>query len=226
MCLASPDISFHSLQQCGPCLRERAQQDVNTELTAVEARFPIPGRIVPEEVKKARIKAEEKLWCQFQGLPDSRFKAKKLPSPEQGCATRSRSRASLRRTEVRPEDVVDIWDEWGGGMSLSDEIAEIEAERAAQGIPLLAPITPIVADDDWSDVTELGGACDAGIAATAGEICDEISDASEETPARQVSQENKNIDLRHRLPFWEKAQKVIHDTTSPNSKQQSISTLR
>lgn len=223
-CCASPDIICRSSQACGPCEREKVQQRVNLELAAVEARFPSLGWIVPEEVETARSQAEQQVWIQSRGLPDSTFKVKKLPKPERGWSTISAPKGSLLRTEVKPDDIVDQFvDEWGGALSLSDEIANIEAQRAADGMPPLAPTISVFEDDyEWDDVTELGVSEDAtqteeqpfSITPTNLEVLagQDTTDNEFEKPAFVPPHRKRYQRLR------EGAKQALHDTTSTNSK--------
>lgn len=209
---------------------------MSAELSAIEAKFLTLGWNVPDEVETARNEADQKLWARLQNLPDSQFKIKRLPRPEKGWATIARPRGSLLRMEVKPDDVVDWnggWegDAWGGASSLSEEIAKLEAERAADGIPPLAPLVSVFADDDWGDVTELG-ACE-DVLSTESEVISEPSTAPE-APAVQDSKKKENLKTgfepphrkHHYRQLRERAQQAVQDKTSGSSKHKTSEPAR
>lgn len=222
-CCASPNITFHSLHACGPCEREAAQQKVQSQLAVIEAKFPSSGWTIAPEVVTAKSEAEQALWKLTRAFPDSKFKVKKLPKPERGWSTITQPKSSLLRLEVKREDVVEqMWDEWGGAISLSDEIAKIEAERAADGIPPLAPMISVFEDDnEWGDVMGLG-VCEQATPSTQGQFSahpvrtheSNVQPAERKSPAKStfVPPHRRN---HHRLR--EKAQQALRETKSTTS---------
>ncbi|CZT24289.1 uncharacterized protein RCC_10010 [Ramularia collo-cygni] len=220
-CCASPDITLHFLHPCGPCERIRAQERVTAELALIEAKFPSSSWAVPSELEAARAQADHELWADFRKFPDSKFKSKRLSKPERGWKTATDPKGSLLRTEVKPGDVLD---EWGGAISLSDEIASIEAERAADGMPPLAPLTSVFEDDnDWGNIAELG-VCEPAIPTSR-----EYVSTRPAAMGKSEGQDNKTKSdlyatfqpphLRHRRRLQERAQQVLHDTSSINGKK-------
>lgn len=221
-------MTFCSIQSCGPCEREKAQKAADLEVATVQEMFPSLGWDMADEVVAARTEAEQRLWTKLQSLPDSHFKkSKQLPKPGKVEAMTARRKFSSLRMEVKRDDVVGHCggaDDWVGTLSLSDEIARIEAQRAADGIPPLAPTVSVFADDDWSDVTELG-VCDDTFETEPQDTqippsteIPTVWETKDETTSMQPSFEPPHRKYQKHQRLRERAQRAVHDTIPSDKK--------